>query len=299
MRSMTGFGRAQGDVGASRFVVEIRAVNHRFFECKSRLPWPDPGLEAALVGKIRARVDRGALQLMVRADQATSGVATDRPIAIDHERARQWHAALAELGRALGYTPPEIALERLISMPGVLEGERGPAEGLAESLLPLVETAVAELLASREREGASLATEMKGYTHELRAASREIAERSAATPQLFQQKLEERLQRLLKSTTLTAAASLDPEKLAHEVALLADRIDISEEVSRLQLHLDELDRLLSSKDAVGRKIDFLLQELNREINTMGSKSPSAEVAARVVECKSTLEKLREQAANIE
>ncbi len=300
MRSMTGFGRATGDVGAHRYTVELRAVNHRFFECKSRLPWPDPGLEAALVARIRAKIDRGALQLMVRADQTSSHQAGDeRPLAIDLVRARQWHSALAELGRGLGYDPPTVPLERLVMMPGVLESERGPTEGLTDALLPLIEQAIVALLDSREREGAALAVDMRAHTSELRRLAAQVADLSLATPQLFQQRLEERLLRLLKSSTLEAVATLDPERLAHEVALLADRIDISEESTRLGLHLDELERLLQSKEAVGRRIDFLLQELNREINTMGSKSPSAEVAARVVECKSTLEKLREQAANIE
>lgn len=296
---MTGFGRAQGDVGAARYTVEIRSVNHRFFECKSRLPWPDPGLEAVLVGKLKAKVERGALQLMVRADQSASGEATERPIAIDTARAADWHRALGDLGRALGYEPATVPLERLVMMPGVLESDRGPTENLAELLLPLIEQAGTALVASRAREGAALATEMKTLTAELRRLGAEIATQSQATPQLFAQKLEERLLRLLKSTTLEAIATLDRDRLAHEVALLADRIDISEETTRLALHLDELDRLLSSHEAVGRRIDFLLQEVNREINTMGSKSPSAEVATRVVECKSTLEKLREQAANIE
>lgn len=296
---MTGFGRAQGDVGTARYTVEIRSVNHRFFECKSRLPWPDPGLEAVLVGKLKTKVERGALQLMVRADHATSGEASERPIAIDTARASEWHRALGDLGRALGYEPATVPLERLVMMPGVLESDRGPTENLAELLLPLIEQAGSALVASRAREGAALATEMKTLTAELRRLGAEIATQSQATPQLFAQKLEERLLRLLKSTTLEAIATLDRDRLAHEVALLADRIDISEETTRLALHLDELDRLLSSHEAVGRRIDFLLQEVNREINTMGSKSPSAEVATRVVECKSTLEKLREQAANIE
>lgn len=297
MRSMTGFGRAQGDVGAIRYTLELRSVNHRFFECKTRLPWPDPGLEATLVGRIRKRIDRGALQLLVRAEDSTAG--SDRAVSIDVERAQRWHAAIAELGRSLGYEPPTVSLERLVTLPGVLEGEHGPAEGLAEALLPLVEQAIDALLENREREGTSLQADMQAHTQELRRLGSLIGQASAATPQLFQLRLEERLQRLLKSSTLEAVSTLDPERLAHEVALLADRIDISEESTRLALHLDELDRLLSSSEAVGRRIDFLLQELNREINTMGSKSPSAEVAMRVIECKSTLEKIREQAANIE
>jgi uncharacterized protein (TIGR00255 family) len=279
---MTGHGRGATD----RATVEIRAVNNRYFDLKLRGA-SDPRVEEAVAGAIRKRAERGSFAVAIRtADGARGGVRVD-PVA-----AAAALAALDELRRTIGSSDP-VPLALVAAQPGVLvagDAHADPDAALA-AVLPAVDAALAELVAMRRTEGAALATEMNERIEKIVKVAGEIAELAAAAPEEGRRRLAERLDKL--------GATVDPARLAQEIALLADRLDITEELVRLRTHAASFRALLAEDAPVGRKLDFLVQELGREINTIGSKSQSAEITRRVVDLKAELEKIREQAQNVE
>jgi uncharacterized protein (TIGR00255 family) len=290
MRSMTGYGRGTCEVGGRRFVVELRSVNHRFLEVKQRLPFADPGLEAQVTSVLRSRLDRGAISVLIRDEGGTE----DAKVRVDQPTARAYAAALEELRRDLGLTTP-VTLELVAAQPGVLllgEGTRDPDTLFAE-VRPGLEAALTELVATRGREGLALAHELKTRVAEIARLCKELGELTREAPEAYRARLLQRLERVLKP------GDVDPARLAQEVAIFADRIDVTEELARLGAHVVEFTRLLGESAPAGRRLDFLVQELNRELNTIGSKAQSAQVTARVVDAKAELERLREQIQNIE
>lgn len=300
MVSMTGFGRGRCEVAGRQLVVEVRSVNHRFLEIKTRLPWADPLIEQQIAGAVRRRLSRGAITLSLREEAGGSGpaeVRADVPLAIAYA------SALADLSVACGLDErPTLAL--IAAQPGVLvaAAQATAGEELWAEVEPGVEQALAELTASRQREGEALRLDLAGRVALLRAVVAEVARLAAEAPQEARRRLEERLPRLLQALgegSAAASLQLDPQRLAQEVALIADRADITEEITRFSTHLDEVERLLGLAEPSGRRLDFLSQELHREVNTMGSKSQRAELAARVIEAKAELERFREQVQNVE
>ncbi len=308
---MTGFGRATGEVFGRRCVVEVRSVNHRFLDLKLRLPspWLDPVIEQLLQQTVRRRLDRGSVVLVVREEGFS---AADPVVRIDAGLARAYGKALRELDHALGGTEhtasddhPLLGLspERMApifslvaAQPGVLlsgEATLDP-EARFQLLEPVVEQALSALLECRLREGEALANDLLLRLSILAALLLEVTRLTEGAPEQHRRRLEERLLRLVDS-----GSPIDPQRLAQEVALLADRLDVTEEVTRLHAHLAEFTRLCRGEALAGRRLDFLTQEINREINTIGSKSQSAEVAARIVAMKAELERLREQIQNVE
>lgn len=294
--SMTGFGRGRCEVAGRRFVVEIRSVNHRFLELKSRLPWHDPALEQQIGAAVRRRINRGALTLSVREEGAASGA----QVQVDEGLGRAVTDALSRLAAACGLDErPSLAL--IAAQPGVLVtgSERAGGDELWGELGPGVEAALDELVAARAREGEALREDLLGRTRALRAIVTDLARIAADAPSEARRRLEERLRKLLAPVEGSPTLEVDPQRLAMEVALIADRADITEEVTRFHTHLDEVERLLGGKEPAGRRLDFLAQELHREINTMGSKSQRAEIASRVIDAKAEVERLREQVQNLE
>ena len=306
MRSMTGFGSATlesvTDQGRRKYVIELRSFNHRFVELKLRLPpqWNDSLLEQLVGQALRKRVHRGSLIVSVRVE--TSAAAGARPaLQVNQGLASAYGHALAQIHRCLpGSTEvtAEIAgwAAYIAAQPGVLsQGEESvDSEGRFRELEATLEHAAHELIASRQREGAALANDL---LHRLATVTRlldEVVGLAEAAPDAQRRKLNERLSRLLDSST-----PIDGQRLAQEVALLADRLDVSEEITRLRTHLAEFRRLCQSDGVLGRHLEFLTQEMGREVNTIGSKSQSAEVAGRVVAIKAELERLREQIQNVE
>lgn len=308
MRSMTGFGRASGEVDSRRCVVEVRSVNHRFLDIKLRLGpgWADPLTEQLVTQALRRRLDRGSLVVTVRDE----GLAPAEPsVRVDVELARAHGRALRELGEVLGLWPmshsgatplPEEAVLQLLpivaSQPGVLlQGEpAADPEARFQQIEPILDTALTALIACRQREGEALAADLLGRLALLTTWLAEISGMAAAAPEAHRRRLEERLLRLVDG-----GAPIEPQRLAQEVALLADRLDVTEELTRLRTHLHEFARLCHSEALSGRRLDFLTQEINREVNTISAKSQSAEVAMRVVAMKAELERLREQIQNVE
>jgi len=283
MRSMTGFGRGTAERDGTRATVDIRSVNHRYFDLKLRgAPLP-PAVEDALGKKLRDAIERGAVAVSVHVTRAAS--TTSR---FDHDAARAAHHALADLASRLGLPGPDLAL--VLAQPGVVRAGDADDEP-ADATLAAAEAALVQLVAMRGKEGAVLATDIGARLDELAATRAAIATHAGTVSAQLQRRLHDRVAKL--------AVDVDPARLAQEVALLAERADISEELVRLASHLDQARALVAAPGGVGRRLDFLVQELGRELNTIGSKSALAEVTALVVDGKAALEKLREQVQNVE
>ncbi|HUJ57633.1 MAG TPA: YicC/YloC family endoribonuclease [Kofleriaceae bacterium] len=294
---MTGFGRGVSEQARLRATVDVRAVNHRFVDLKLRGAPVSPATEEAIAQRIRNAIERGAVTVAIHCARLDVAAAQ-----IDTAAARAAHAALAELAHALGLHPPDLAL--VLAQPGVVvvpEDDRDPAAEAA--VLTALDAALVQLAGMREVEGQALARELVARIDELSRLKDGIAELAAGMPDALRRRLHDRLQRLIRDEAADkqadAAGWLDPARLAQEVALLAERADVTEELVRLHSHLDQARALVGGKAAAGRRLDFLVQEIGRELNTIGSKSAAAEITAAVVEAKATLEKVREQVQNVE
>jgi uncharacterized protein (TIGR00255 family) len=286
MNSMTGFGRAAVTAGTRRLVVELRSVNNRGIDVKVRGREIDAGCEIEIIRAVRAAVERGAVSVSVREDGgAASG--------LDAARVRAVHATLESLRQELG-VPVAVDLQTVAAFLGDGGAGEGDSSVGWEVLRPALDQALGGLLEMRAREGRALQADLHARRERLAATVRAIATASASLPTRAARRLQERL------ATLAADVPLDPARLAQEVALLAERLDVSEELVRLGTHLDHLARLMAGEGgAAGRKMDFVIQEIGRELNTVGSKVQDAELAGLVIEGKAELEKIREQAQNIE
>jgi uncharacterized protein (TIGR00255 family) len=285
---MTGFGRAtiDGDAGKGRLRVEIRSVNHRGLDLKVRAPQPDAFCEAEIGRAVRAAVERGSVTVHVREEAPVARAG------IDEARVRQAHATLERLRAELGIAEP-VGLTTIAAFMSTGGGGGLEGEALWEALRPGVEKALVELVATRKREGAALTEDIEGRLARIAELVVQIRAAAATLPERFGKRLEERL------AALREQPGFEPGRVAQETALMAERLDVSEELVRLDTHLGHLRELVRAPGAVGRKVDFVVQEVGRELNTIGSKAQDANVAGLVIEGKAELEKLREQAQNIE
>jgi len=290
---MTGYGRGQAERDGRRAVVEIRAVNHRFMDVKLRGAALDAALEERVTSRVRERITRGSVTVTIRLE----GGPAEAALRADPEAARQVHAELRVLSAALDLDP-RISLELVCAQPGVLvpvEGDRS-SEALAECVAESVERALDGVVAMRDAEGQSLARDLARRLDALRGLTASLERLASTAPDDAGRRLRDRLSRLLAGGKL----AVDDARLAQEVAILADRMDITEELVRVGSHIGQLGELLGQPhQSVGRRLDFLVQELGREFNTVASKSQSAEIARLVVEAKAELEKVREQVQNVE
>jgi len=289
---MTGHGRATVERAGRRATIEIRAVNHRFLDLKLRGAPIAPAVEDQLGARVREQVERGAVTVTVHLERRGEAAA----LRLDADAARAAHATLAALAEELGAAPPELAL--VLAQPGVLASSDDLSDDAAagEAVLEAGVQALAALGTMRATEGAALARDLGARLDTLVGLIDRIAVAAAAQPDEVRRRLGERLSRLLDD----ARVAVDPGRLAQEVALLADRADVTEEIVRFRSHVSQVRALLGEpRSAVGRRLDFLVQELGREINTIGAKSSAAEISRLVVEGKAELEKIREQAQNIE
>jgi uncharacterized protein (TIGR00255 family) len=284
---MTGFGRGEAPCGAHQVTVELRSVNHRFADVAIRLPSALQAHEQRWIQRVRDRVARGRVDATVRVGLAEAAAVDERAVARYVGELRALAARFPDLG-------PPGSLIPLLGLPGV--AVRMDADVDDALALPAVDAALDQaldgLLAMRqaegERLGLELATLLAGFNLEVDRA----AERAALVPNLARFRLERRLQELLPQ-------GVDPQRLAQEVAILADRADVTEEIARLRAHVEAFHQALREGGAVGRRLDFLSQELLREANTLGTKAGDAELAQVAVALKTTIEKLKEQVANLE
>ncbi|MDI6871550.1 MAG: YicC/YloC family endoribonuclease [Bacillota bacterium] len=291
VRSMTGFGRGEAVRDRYRVTVEARAVNHRFLDVAFRLPKAAAGFEERLRAMIAGRLSRGRVEVSVSLEEVGE---TRRPVKVDIPLARGYQEALAELQGALGL-PGEITLGTVLGLPGVVVAEETTdPDTLWTALEEAAAAALSEIVRMRESEGARLKADLEQRLSAVSEEVEAIAERAPALSEEYRQRLEERVREVL------GEAPVDEARLLQEVALVADRSSISEEVVRLRSHLAEAAATLASDEpAVGRKLEFLLQEMNREINTIGSKGTDVQIARQVIAVKAELEKIREQVQNIE
>jgi uncharacterized protein (TIGR00255 family) len=287
---MTGFGSADGTVLGGRLRVEIRTVNHRYYNPQFKLAFELAGVEGQVRERLRQLLDRGHVVVTARWVEAPP---SDGAVAVDIARARQVVAAAHELKKKLKLKG-EIDLAFVARQPEVLSAHADGAAAAAWSEVePIVAQAAQEVLAMRAREGRALATDLTARLDALEAGAAAVAERAPA-------RLAAELARLKKAVgELAAGVPLDEQRLAVEVALLADRVDITEELVRLRTHLAACRETLAAEGAVGKQLGFLAQELLREVNTIGSKANDASVTQTVIAMKGELEKFREQLENLE
>jgi uncharacterized protein (TIGR00255 family) len=284
---MTGYGRGVAEHAGVRATIDIRAVNHRFLDIKLRGNNVSPAIEEALTTKIRAALERGAIAVSVNVQHDTRLTAAR----IDHEAATRAGEMLVQLATTLGLAKPDLAL--VLAQPGVIvDGGVDTGED-PTAVMTALDRALAQLDAMRTTEGQALANELTSRLDELTALRATIGGFAANVPQLVSKRLHERVKRLLEGP------EVDPARLAQEVALLADRADVTEELVRLASHIEQARALIASPTAAGRRLDFLVQEIGRELNTIGSKSTVAEISTSVVDAKAVLEKVREQVQNVE
>jgi uncharacterized protein (TIGR00255 family) len=290
LRSMTGYGRARRARGRLTAEAEARSVNGRYLAVRCRLPGDLLRLESRLESMVRERLSRGTVDVSVR----LSATRREGRPHVNRKALAVYREALESLGGG------ERAL--LLSLPGVVSfGEEAPGEAAVDALvLGAAGEAVQRMQRARAAEGGRLGAALRRELAALRRHVDAVRRLAPTAVKAHHEAMRERLARLLstRASGNGVPAAEDPA-LLRELALLADKHDITEELDRLQSHLEALAEALASGEPVGRQLDFLLQEVGREVNTVGSKASDARIAARIVRAKSAVEKLREQAANIE
>jgi uncharacterized protein (TIGR00255 family) len=292
---MTGFARVRRAMGEGELVISVKSVNHRGLDLHIQAPSAADPYESVIRAMVKESVGRGHVEVRVSLPKhaASGGVSVNREFLSEYLRIYRTEAT----AHGIDVKPD---LNAALRVPGVLtESEEPQPPGETESLL---KAALAEALAAfnqfREREGDQLGKELRGHNAQVTSAALELEQLRVGTAEAFQKRLDTRLKELL------AGAAIEPQRLAQEAAILADRSDIGEELARLKIHSGELAALLEAGGEVGKKLDFLLQEMNRETNTILSKTNGAgeaalKITARALEVKASIEKIREQSLNLE
>lgn len=288
---MTGYGRAVADAGGSTVSVEIRTVNHRYLDVRMRMPSGLLSQEEAARRLISERLERGRVECTVALDDGGAG---ERTVRLDESLLHSAVDALRAIRDALGSQEP-LRVADVLAVPGLWQIDAAPTdeEALAAAVGAAVSEALDAVTSMRAVEGEALAADVAPRIQRVAKLTQQLSERVPAIVAEAHERLRERVEQLLTET------SLDPERLAQEAALLADRADVSEEITRIDSHLQQLQSRIQSGGAMGRSLDFLLQELNREWNTIGSKTHDASAAHVIVQARAELEKMREQVQNIE
>jgi uncharacterized protein (TIGR00255 family) len=286
---MTGFGAADGPVAGGRLRVEVRSVNHRHLTVQLKVPSELGHLEADLRERVRAHLGRGSVTLTARWAEEPPVSAT---VTVDDVRAKAVVGALRAIGRELGI-PGDVDLAAVARIPDVVRiGSAGAAVEVPE-VVAVVDAAAAACVVMREREGRALGADLATRIEHLDALAGRVAERAPA-------RLIEEQARLKRNVTeLAGGVAVDPARLAQEIAFMADRLDITEELVRFRSHLAAVRGALGGQEPAGRSIGFLLQELGREANTIGSKAADAAITEAVIAMKGELERMREQVENLE
>jgi uncharacterized protein (TIGR00255 family) len=287
---MTGFGAAEGPVAGGRLRLEIRTVNHRYFNLAVRLPSELAALEGELRERLRRDFERGHVAVQARWVEYP---ARDAEIRVDLERARAFVARLRELQSALSL-PGEVSLDLVARQPEVFgtNGKETPEVGWSE-VEPVVAQAAAECRAMRRKEGDVLAGELRHRLDLLEAGAQAVAARAPERIVRERDRLRASVRELLDGR------AVDEQRLAQELAFLADKLDITEELVRFRAHVAAARDALAADRPAGKQLGFLAQELGREVNTMGAKANDAEITQRVIAMKGELEKFREQLENLE
>lgn len=286
VHSMTAFARHEQATAHGTLSWELRSVNHRYLEPHLRLPEAFRDLEGAVREALRQGLSRGKVECTLRFAEESAG----KPLQVDSERARQLIAAAEQVAALIQQPAPLNPLE-VLAWPGVLVADSADPQALNAAALKLFDQALSELKAGRAREGAELA---KLLNDRLDSILEEVAALRELVPQMLagqRAKIETRFAEM--------QAELDPQRLEQELVLLAQKSDVAEELDRLSTHVNEVRRVLKAGGAAGRRLDFLMQELNREANTLGSKAFDPRSTQAAVNLKVLIEQMREQVQNIE
>jgi len=291
MQSMTGYGRSEVRHAHLALTVEARSVNHRYLDIALRYPRIYAPLEARMKQRVSAHFTRGHIDITLVQQESAD---TRRTLLLDHTLAQQYYDALQRLQESLGLSST-IDLSLIASLRDVFRVEEASAdvENDWDIIAQGLDAALQALQTMRRQEGEVLSHDFHLRLQAMAQQSQSIRQRVPQVVVEYQQRLEQRVKDLF------AQFELDPNRVAQEAILFAERSDITEELTRLEAHMQACACLLSSSEAVGRKIEFLVQEMHREVNTIGSKSNDTAVAHSVVELKSEIERMREQIQNIE
>ncbi len=291
IRSMTGYGRGQEVLDGLSVTVEIKSVNHRFFEYSCRLPRVYGFIDDKLKNYLQQRISRGKVDVFVQIDALESA---GSEVLVNEGLAENYLTVLRDMAQKYGLRE-DVSVTTLSRYPDVLTVRQVAVDEdtVWSAVQTVTDIALEQFVAMREREGARLREDVLSRGQTILSAVAVIEERSPQTVREHMEKVEARMRELLDG------AAVDEGRLLTEAAIYADKIAVAEETVRLRSHIDQLDALLSGDEAVGRKLDFLVQEINRETNTIGSKCSDLELTRIVVDIKAEIEKIREQIQNIE
>ena len=291
VKSMTGYGRAVETVNGREFTVEIRSVNNRYLDCTVKLPRMLSFAEDAVKQAVKATISRGKVDVFI--SQRAEG-ASDVKVTLNEAVVAGYVSAMEKMAEQFKLRE-DISVALVSGMPDVFTVEKPDVdeEQLMNDLLGVVQTALLSYDAMRAKEGQALKNDLTSRGNTIRSLVSQVEEGNAQTVIDYRTKLYNKLQEVLASTTI------DESRILTEAAIFADKVAVDEETVRLRSHLEQMDSMLESGGAIGRKLDFLLQEMNREANTIGSKCTDVRLARVVVDIKAELEKIREQTQNIE
>ncbi len=292
IKSMTGFGKGEYSDGKRNFVCEIRSVNHRYADINIKMPRRYSFLEDTIRKTVKQTVKRGKVEVSLMVDNLTE---EDVNVRLNTMAAKQYIDNLKELKEEFSLAG-EITLEMVAGMPDVLKAipDIEDEEEITVSALEALRTALANLDQMRTREGQKLGEDLTMRGEIVRKYVEEISERSPEVVKAYSEKLQERLSELLDGKI-----EVPEDRILMEAAIFADKTSITEELVRLDSHISQLNQILGAQKSDGKKLDFLVQEMNREANTIGSKANDGEITGAVLEIKSEVEKIREQVQNIE
>ncbi len=291
MKSMTGYGRARETSNEREIVVELRAVNHRYLDVNVKAPRGYGFLEEAIKKLAASKISRGKVDVYI---SVTDLAAQETTITLNHELAQSYFDALVELRDKL-HLHDDITVMSIAKMPDVLVSQRVEvdADALTASVSEVFDEAVKQFDDMRQIEGEKLAQDIRNRMNTIKEIVEQVEIRSPERVTAYREKLEKRMNEILADSTV------DEQRILTEAAIFADKTAVDEETVRLRSHLDQLDNMLKDSNPVGRKLDFLVQEMNREANTIGSKANDSILANYVIALKAEIEKIREQIQNIE
>ncbi len=291
VKSMTGYGRAEDTLNGCTITVELRSVNNRYLDCNVRMPRLYLFAEETIKSRVQNTISRGKVDVFVTLD-ATEGEQVQ--VSVNQPLADGYYAALKELAGRYGLSQ-DISVSLLSRFPDVLLAEKAEedVEQRAQDICTVLDRALADFDQMRTREGARLEADVLSRANRIEELVGQVEERSPQTVSEYRAKLEARMKEVLENT------QLDPARILTEAAIFADKVAVDEETVRLRSHIGQLRHMLEQGGATGRKLDFLIQEFNREANTIGSKCSDLDIARHVVDIKAEIEKIREQVQNIE
>ena len=291
IRSMTGYGRAVETIDGREITAELRSVNNRYLDCTVKMPRLYAFAEDSVKTHVKSAISRGKVDVFIAVNVMED---MQMRISVNHPVLEGYLSAMRSIASNYGVRD-DISVTALSRLPDVFVVEKAEEdeEKLTQDILSVVDKALEKFTAMRTTEGAALEADLRGRAATILTLVEKVEQRSPVTLAEYRARLTEKMQEVLQSTTI------DEGRILQEAAIYADKIAVDEETVRLRSHLNQLETMLTNGGAIGRKLDFLLQELNREANTIGSKGNDLEQARTVVEIKAELEKIREQTQNIE